>query len=173
MDKDSSTLSLCSKAAWTLLILSLLHSVSSVRPFPSTNLPLSIGVLMPSPVDNRRNKYMLCMYFAAGLIVFDIVYLGIHGKSISSPERESDISQVGFVPALPGSVFRNAVFSVTLPILPPLSTPLRVPSSPWRCILLPSCSSSLSSSSSSSLTCCSPMARAPTLPRCSEIHPVR
>ncbi|GMH51700.1 hypothetical protein TrRE_jg13398 [Triparma retinervis] len=49
---------------------------------------------------------MLCMYFAAGLIVFDIMYLGVHGKSITSPERESDVSQ--------GTKFALAMYIIAL-----------------------------------------------------------
>jgi len=48
---------------------------------------------MPGTLNDRRAKYTLTMYFAVGLIVFDIIYMLIHGGSITSPERESDVSQ--------------------------------------------------------------------------------
>ena len=115
-----------------LLFLSVLHSVSSVRPFPSSNAPLAIWVLLPVPLTSQKNKYGLVMYFTAGLILFDIIYLSIHGPSITSPDRISDISQVRGVPPSfvmilaslrffysPFDLPRHFISSHTTPSVPP------------------------------------------------------
>ncbi|GMH98673.1 hypothetical protein TrVE_jg8201 [Triparma verrucosa] len=76
--------SLLSKLGWGLLLLSLLHSVSSSRAFPSTNPPLAVWLLLPLPVKLSTNYYSSILLFTLLTLLFDLTYLILHSSSLSS-----------------------------------------------------------------------------------------
>ena len=102
------TQSLLGKLGWALLALSLLHSVSSARAFPSTIPPLAIWLLLPTAATDSLspNYYLSILAYAAMTIVFDIIYASAHGSSITTPTKVSS--------AASGTKFAFAMYIIAM-----------------------------------------------------------
>ena len=91
--------------AFILLILSLLHSLSSSRPLPSHNTLLSLILLLP-PAIKVSGYYSTVSCFSGLTILFDVIYCIIHGNSITSYTAGQDASS--------GVKFCFAVYILTM-----------------------------------------------------------
>lgn len=91
---------------WFLLCLSLLHSLSSIRNFPSHNVLLALSCLLPPPESLQPTYFSTLGAFTALTIFFDIVWCAVNGPSITGAQAESASSA--------GTKFSFGVFIVAM-----------------------------------------------------------